>query len=45
MNTEETQMMLQKRNHQLSRFWIEDQQTSFHQHPELIGKHIVIIDA
>ncbi|MCH9853553.1 MAG: anthranilate synthase family protein [Alphaproteobacteria bacterium] len=44
INQEKLQVILQKRNINLSRFWIEPQNKEYSQLPEFIGKKVVIID-
>lgn len=42
---EELQIVLQRRNLYLSRFWFEPQSPSYNVVPELVGKRVTIIDA
>ena len=44
-DAETVQILLQKRNLHLSRFWFEPQNGNYSELPELKGKHITIVDA
>ncbi len=45
LDTEAVQILLQKRNLYLSRFWFEPQSVNYCQVPELKGKTITVVDA
>ncbi len=44
INAEQLQVILQKRNINLSRFWVEPQNKEYCTQPEFIGKKMVIVD-